>query len=476
MTAEDNQLQHAYIYYEQGRYDAAIELLFVALARDPENSDILMMLSNCFYQLGKLEEAEKHAKELLAIDPDSYAALLLLGYIALGRNRPKQALQWGSEAQTWAPDDPDVHELLAKAHASRKHWKPAVEAAEAGLREDPDHEGCLGIRSFALSQMGSHQEAREDIERSLQLNPDDGHAHANAGWSCLRQGQHQEARGHFKEALRLDPNNDWARSGLIESIKSHNVVYRIFFRFLLWMQSIPPGTFIIGMIGTVIGRHFLIELGERVPIMEIPANIIVWSIFGLFIMLMISQPISNAAIYVHPLGRLALTMRERIQSLTLIVLIVGLIAGVSFVYYSHISYMAMDAGIIGILALVPFAFAAYPEPLLAWSRALLLLVAIGLASVGVSALACMYQYESIRVEQREKLAAVGITDFNQFIEDVKSGEQTLEIKHSVVLAAMGPEKERSIWYRDVFEQLFSIALYGLVGFTWLGGLMLRPKY
>ncbi len=471
MSDFEQQLQHAQIFYDQGRYDRAVELLYTALSSDPENPTILYLLATSLFQLDELDEAQKHAETLLSILPDASEALILLGNIAIGRHKPKIAEKYARQAQEWDPDDPAVHALLAQSYVMRKKWKEAIDAAEAGLREDPDHEVCLNLRSFALNQRGEFTAAQDDIERSLELDPDDPYTHANAGWSHLRRGNNREARTHFTEALRLDPDNEWAREGLIESIKTTNIFYRYFFRFLLFVESIPTGTLIIILIGTVMLRKFLIDIAENSPLLALPANLIVWGIFGLFMMLMISQPISNAAIMLHPLGRLALSIRERIQSFILLASIVILIScGVS-VYYSPASFMTFDIGIYGILLLVPITFASFPMRLLLWSRAALIAVSLILCSLTVISLGSRYIYAVNMKPHFDKLEEVG---FYELEEDENGMVAVNEEQKIAVESKRAADAEFNIYW-TLFTKLSEIALWGLIGFTWVGGMLIAIK-
>ena len=71
----------------------------------------------------------------------------------------------------------------------------------------------------------------------------------------LRRGDVEKARGFFFEALRLDPDCEYARFGLIESIKSKNIFYRYLFRLIVWITELPTGVAIGLLIASVFVRR-----------------------------------------------------------------------------------------------------------------------------------------------------------------------------------------------------------------------------
>ena len=394
--------------------------------------------------------------------------------VRLRQNKVNEAEKHASDALGLDPDDPSNRALLAGCHLQRKRWKLAIEQAEAGLALDPDDEDCLNIRSLALNQLGRFEEAEEDVQRSLELDPEDPRTHANAGWNLLRRGEHHEARKHFLEALRLEPGHEWARAGLIEAIKTSNPPYRWLFRFMLWLASFPPGQFFMLMIGSVILRRSAISWAESNPALEIPLMAVVWGIFALFVFTMISGPISNLALFLHPLGRHALMPRERIQAMIVGLGCLPVIAGVVAFMMSTGPYnnWAFELLLMAVLGLIPLAFASAPERLLLWSRASLWGCCALLYGLSAGAVYFTYEHNQMLNHVDTELRAVDIDGIQAWI-DLDTDNAQLTIEQRVTLHRLNGELEQQSWIIDWARQLNNYAIWGLVGFTWLGGMLRR---
>ncbi|MGN0376723.1 MAG: chitobiase/beta-hexosaminidase C-terminal domain-containing protein [Suilimivivens sp.] len=59
------QMNNAREYAKQGKYEEAIKLLDKAIKSDPDNSDIILLQSDYYYQLGEKEQAVKILKDLI---------------------------------------------------------------------------------------------------------------------------------------------------------------------------------------------------------------------------------------------------------------------------------------------------------------------------------------------------------------------------------------------------------------------------
>lgn len=96
-------------YYAEHNLDAAAEHLHTALAKDPDNAEVKLLLSNVLGQQGKTEES----RQLLASIDESKitdpTTLLNIGIGLLNEKKPQDALTWFDKSVTRFPQSPDAY-------------------------------------------------------------------------------------------------------------------------------------------------------------------------------------------------------------------------------------------------------------------------------------------------------------------------------------------------------------------------------
>lgn len=100
-------------------------------------------------------------------------------------------------------------------------------AAEQGLRIDPASRGCQNLRALAQLGLGDVELTAEIVAQSLAQRPEDAWVHACRGWVHCIHSQPKPAIEAFRESLRLNPDLEWAREGLVKSLKSRHWFYRL---------------------------------------------------------------------------------------------------------------------------------------------------------------------------------------------------------------------------------------------------------
>ena len=457
--------QHAFALLEQGRHDLALDEFRKALAGEPDAPQLHYGCGVCLLELERYAEAREHAQQVVGLAPDIALGHLLLARIELCCDRPKQALVHAAEAKALDPEDTGPWAVEAFALLQRKRAAEALTAAENGLRLDGEDEPCLLARSQALHALGRGDEADAEARRLLELDPESDAAHANQGWTELRAGRPDAAKRAFAEALRLSPGNEWARSGMIEAIKASNPLYRVLLRGLIWLGEQPPGRAWLLLIASVFVRRAAVSLGEGRPLLEAGANILVWGIFACFIALSILQPLGNLPLLVHPFGRHALQPPERRQAL---VLGLGLLAVIVACCAPLWGWdIAPDGPIILILAVLPLTYAAAPR-LVPWSRALLIGLTLAAYLGSAVHLHDLDHVADARSRLHELLPPAAwehTADGDRQLPEM-SPEQQAQAER--LLHAVAPALERSKW-------LNPLLLWGLIGFTWFGGFLLRTR-
>lgn len=240
-NSDTDYLPRVQLLLSQQRHAHAAQELRRQLAQDPHDFVAHGLLAVCLLEQDQLAEAQTEAELAIHLAPEYDFAFYALALIEHRRHRPKQALAAINEALALDPTDADYYHLLGQLRLQSGQWQAALQAAQTGLGLDAEHAGLHGLLARALARQGRPAEAGHAARSALSYDASSSNTQAQAGWVALETNRHKEALGHFREALRLDPTSDFAREGLVEALKAHYWVYRLFMRFVYWSGTLGDG-------------------------------------------------------------------------------------------------------------------------------------------------------------------------------------------------------------------------------------------
>ena len=387
--------QRGILLYQQDRYELAATEFRQVLAGDSSNSDAHAYMALCLTELKEFKQATDEAQQAVHHDPDSDFAHYTLARVFYYRNRFDEALEHINEAIRIDPWSPRNFSLLAGIHMEERRWPAALEAAERGLQCDPEHVGCNNLRAMALVKLGRRSEAGATIEGALAKNPENSITHANKGWALLEAGQHEKALEHFREALRLDPTNDWARHGIVESLKARSFIYSWMLRYFFWMSKLSSRAQWGVILGAYFGNRILSGIAKSQPATA-PAILVIKILYMIFVVLTwTADPLFNLLLRLNRFGRLALS-REQIFISNWIggSLALACLSLLVWVFTWHISFI-VAAAVFGFL-IMPLAgtFKCQTK----WARLTMAAYTLGVAACGLSAAALMGSHSRDTVE------------------------------------------------------------------------------
>jgi tetratricopeptide (TPR) repeat protein len=298
--------QRGSLLYHQGRYAEAIGELHLQLAAG-EDSLTHGLLALCFAQVQKFAEATEHAQQAIQLAPDEAFGHYALAQVLLLRNRFDEARAAILEAIRLSPYDADYFAILGSIHLRTERWREALEAANQGLQIEPEHGVLTNLRAQALVKLGDRAGAAATIGEALARRPDDPYTHANQGWTLLHQGQPYKAMEHFREALRLNPQLEWARLGIVESLKARNILYRLMLGYFLWMARLPSRVR-LGLVGGAFVANMIVgEMASRSPRLAPILIPLLYAYFGFVLLSWLSYPLFNLLLRLDRFGRHALS-------------------------------------------------------------------------------------------------------------------------------------------------------------------------
>jgi len=297
-----------------GRYDEAVAELGRGLAADPNDAQLHALSAHCLLELKRFPEATEEAETAVRLAPDQSFPFYVLARVWQERNHADRAMTAIGEAIRIEPEDADYHAFRSALHLYASRWAQALAAAETGLQLDAQHVQCNNLRAMALVKLGRRAEAGATIDATLAREPENSATHANKGWALLEAKRIDEALKHFRESLRLDPTNNYARAGLVETLKARHFVYGLFLRYWLWMAKLPPRTQVGLVIGGFIAYQVTRNIAANHPSLApyLRPFLYAWLAFVWFTW--VAQPVFDLLLRLHPIGRHALSADQRRDS------------------------------------------------------------------------------------------------------------------------------------------------------------------
>lgn len=310
----DPHKQRAQVLIEQGRCDLAEEQIRQALLADPNDAHAHGMLAYCLSETDRLPQALSEARQAVHLAPDDSYTHFIHAHVLDQMDKLKEAESVVRQAIALDPTVATYHGKLAGVLLQQRKWSDALQAAETGLEHDAEHVGCNNLRAQALVKLGRREEAGLTMDAALARDPDNAFTHANQGWTLLERGDHKKAMEHFREALRLDPTMEWARAGIVEALKAHNIVYRLMLRYFFWMSRLSSQAQWGVMIGAWMGMRVMRGVANAQP--ELAPFL--WPFMGLYLVFVFlswtADSMFNLFLRLNRFGRLALSHDQILAS------------------------------------------------------------------------------------------------------------------------------------------------------------------
>jgi pentatricopeptide repeat protein len=209
--ALDAILTRIYALLEKGDYDAALALFGEMTEEDLESGPMLLLKASILCSVGKLDEAREITGAILAREPENTQALLVLSTLegAGGREREQRA----ALERIIKIDDAYVPALVALGNMAIRGEKRSPSAAGAyfdrALAEEPDNlEAILG-RAEAYRFARDPQKAEELLNGGIALYPDEAVLWAERARLYRDAGFSLQALADLDTAKKLDDRSYW---------------------------------------------------------------------------------------------------------------------------------------------------------------------------------------------------------------------------------------------------------------------------
>jgi tetratricopeptide (TPR) repeat protein len=156
-----------------GRHDEAVAAYRQAIAQNPADPDLHILLANCLMEKSAFPQAIVAYRQAIALKPD-YA---------------------------------QAHSNLANALTMAGQFNEAIAACKQAIAIKPDSAEALINLGNALRAADRPAEAVVEYRKAISLNPNIPQAHANLGSALKDLNRLDEAIAAYRQALQLNPND-----------------------------------------------------------------------------------------------------------------------------------------------------------------------------------------------------------------------------------------------------------------------------
>lgn len=299
---------------ERHRHEEAVALLHLHLADFPDDPQAYVELAfNHLEMPGKRSQAVDHILKAIGILPDIGELHALHARTLNQLDRHKEGLAAAERAISLDPENAFCWVSKGESLLGLSEWKSAEAALDQALRIDPDNTVASNLRSVALRMQNRLDESNEETKRRLARDPENPISLANAGWSALQSGKIEQAENLFRDSLRIDPECEYARDGLKESFRARSGFYRLFLRWVFFMQRFNEKNQIFIMIGIVVGFRFIRTAAQAINPALLPPLFVLFYlfIFGTWL----ASGLANLMILRDKSARLSLDRSEKIDGM-----------------------------------------------------------------------------------------------------------------------------------------------------------------
>ena len=164
--------------------------------------------------LGRLDDAERTVRTALAHEPDDAGLLLVLAAVLLSARRLDEGLAAGAAAITAAPDDERGHRIHALLLSGQGRHQEAVESGYRSVTLAPESPTAALAYSMLLQRAGRLADAAQVAHRAVELAPLSADAHFQLADVTSDLGDRATARRAYEETLRLNPEHAAAQHDL----------------------------------------------------------------------------------------------------------------------------------------------------------------------------------------------------------------------------------------------------------------------
>jgi Flp pilus assembly protein TadD len=200
-------LNQALQHHKSGRLIEAESIYREILAVSPRDADSLHLLGLIAYEWGNFDAAAELMRMAIAIHANGASYHSNLGNVLEAQGKPEEAIAEYRMALTIKPNLPEIHINLGNVLQAQEAFDEAVLSYQSALKLQPRSVEALYNLGNARQVQGRFADAVRCFEQALAINPGHPKAHHNLGRVLEDLGRPDEAYAQFQRAVSLEPDN-----------------------------------------------------------------------------------------------------------------------------------------------------------------------------------------------------------------------------------------------------------------------------
>ncbi|NJN87872.1 MAG: tetratricopeptide repeat protein [Leptolyngbyaceae cyanobacterium SL_7_1] len=191
-------------HYQQGRWNAAVEICQQILAQQADQPGALELLGQIRTQYAELEQAIAQWQQHLGKGKDA-EVLNQMGLIRRQQEQVDRAIACYQQAIHLQPGFAEAHCNLANVLRSQGRLEEAIRHYQAAIAADATATEARNNLGNVLKHLGRWQEAVAQYQAAIEHQPSFPDAHNNLGVVLHEQGEFEAAIDCYQQALHLNP-------------------------------------------------------------------------------------------------------------------------------------------------------------------------------------------------------------------------------------------------------------------------------
>lgn len=213
----------------QGRVEAALQYLSLALKLEPRSFDLLFDSARLAAQGNRWEEMLAFLRRADDVQPDRPEVWQKLSLGLLKAGHRSRAVAAARKLNVLQPDNLDNQYVLALALIENDLQEEAEPIARKLAEARPQDANSVLLLAIAEFKKGDTGEAKRELQRCLAIDPHSPAAHYYSALIARREGNVDAARAELEEVVRMNPSDAAALAelgtlylqiGLLEKAKS----------------------------------------------------------------------------------------------------------------------------------------------------------------------------------------------------------------------------------------------------------------
>jgi len=207
-------------YTDAKQFDKAVEVARKAVAANPTDNEMKLILAGELADQGKTDEGLALTKSLLTNSKDDRAVWIGLGQIYVRARRWKEAEEAFNKAEPLTTRKEDRSYLLflrGEMAERQKHYEPAEQFFRQVLDLDPTSTMTLNYLGYMLADKNMRlPEALKMIRKAVEIEPMNGAYLDSLGWVYFKMGEYELAEENLRQAVQRDSTDPTVHDHLAE--------------------------------------------------------------------------------------------------------------------------------------------------------------------------------------------------------------------------------------------------------------------